>query len=90
MGEDYSAFEVFNENAEQCAEFKSNTIKPYAFAELINDTGVFYGNANLIVEKMSAGHTVTRRMNTRFTAPLSYSEGYSKHTFFCYQKFSKR
>ena len=80
VGKDYSTFEVFNENAEQCAEFKSNTIKPYAFAELINDTGVFYGNANLIVEKMSAGHTVVDKL---------YNE-YHYRNMFSYMEYDAR
>ena len=73
VGKDYSTFEVFNDNAEQCAEFKSNTIKPYAFAELINDTGVFYDNANLVVEKMSAGHTVVDKLYNEYHYRNMYS-----------------
>ena len=62
VGKDYSAFEIIDANCEQYAEFKSNKIKPYAYAEVIRNIGIWYNNANLIVEKMSAGHTVVEKL----------------------------
>lgn len=64
VGKDYSAFEIIDANCEQYAEFKSNKIKPYAYAEIIRNIGTWYNNANLIVEKMSAGHTVVEKLYT--------------------------
>ena len=62
IGVDYSAIEVINVNCEQCLEFKSNAIKPYAYAKIVKDVGIFYNNANLVVEKQSAGHTVVDKL----------------------------
>lgn len=37
LGQDYSAFQVLTEDGRQVAEFKSNKIKPFQYAELVND-----------------------------------------------------
>jgi len=73
VGKDYSAFEVIDANAEQVAEFKSNKIKPYAYAEIIRDIGIWYNKANLVVEKMSAGHTVTEKLYNEYRYRNMYS-----------------
>ena len=58
MSQDYSAIEVLSADGIQMAEFKSNKIKPFQFAELVNDIGIYYNRALLVVEKASAGHVV--------------------------------
>lgn len=73
VGKDYSAFEIVDANCEQCAEFKSNKIKPYQYSQIVRDIGIFYNNANLIVEKMSAGHTVVEKLYNEFHYHNMYS-----------------
>lgn len=62
LRQDYSVVEVLNQDGEQVAEFRSNTIKPYEFAEVVNDIGRYYNNAYLVVEKASSGHSVLDRL----------------------------
>lgn len=37
LGQDYSAIEIIDQNGEQVAEFKSNKIKPFVFASIVNE-----------------------------------------------------
>ncbi|WP_129598435.1 terminase large subunit domain-containing protein [Anaerophilus nitritogenes] len=62
LKQDYSVVEVLDSEGEQVAEFRSNTIKPYQFAEITNDIGRYYNYAYMVVEKASAGHTVLDRL----------------------------
>lgn len=66
MGQDYSAFHVLSDEGIQVAEFKSNKIKPFQYAELVNDIGIYFNRALLIVEKMSAGHTVVDKLKNDY------------------------
>lgn len=66
LGQDYSAFQILTEDAVQIAEFKSNKIKPFQFAELVNDVGLYYNKALLVVEKASAGHTVVDKLKNDY------------------------
>lgn len=66
MAQDYSAFHVVSEDGIQVAEYKSNRIKPFQFAELVNDIGVYFYHALLVVEKASAGHTVVDKLKNDY------------------------
>jgi len=66
LGQDYSAIEIINAEGVQCCEFKSNTIKPFQFAELVNDLAVFYNKGYLVVEKASSGHTVIDKLKNEY------------------------
>jgi Terminase-like family. len=66
LGQDYSAFQVLTEDGRQVAEFKSNKIKPFQFAELVNDVGIYFNKALLVVEKASAGHTVVDKLKNDY------------------------
>jgi hypothetical protein len=66
LGQDYSAFEVVNQDGVQICEFKSNTIKPFQFAELVHDMAVYYNRGYLVVEKASAGHTVIDKLKNEY------------------------
>lgn len=66
LGQDYSAFQVLTEDGRQVAEFKSNKIKPFQFAELVNDVGLYFNKALLVVEKASAGHTVVDKLKNDY------------------------
>lgn len=66
LGQDYSAFQVVTEDGRQVAEFKSNKIKPFQFAELVNDVGLYFNKALLVVEKASAGHTVVDKLKNDY------------------------
>lgn len=62
LKQDYSVVEVLNSEGEQVAEFYSNTVKPYEFAGIVSDIGVYFNNAYLVVEKASSGHSVIDRL----------------------------
>lgn len=64
IGSDNSAIEIIDAEGYQVFEFASNKIKPYEFAELVRAIGIYYGKSLLVVEKMSAGHTVVDNLYT--------------------------
>lgn len=64
--QDYSAIEIIDEDGKQVAEFRSNKIKPFTFAQVVNDIGLYYNKALLVVEKASAGHTVIDKLKNDF------------------------
>lgn len=56
-------------------EFASNKIKPYAFAELVREIGKYYYTCLLVIEKLSAGHTVVDKLydsNNRYINLYKY------------------
>lgn len=56
---DNSCFQVIDSSSlEQVAEFYSNLIMPHEFAQVINEIGVFYNNALIVVENMGPGGAV--------------------------------
>ncbi len=59
---DYSVICILDEEGYQCAEWRSNKVKPYEFSELVYKIGQFYNSGLLIVEKASAGHTVVDKV----------------------------
>lgn len=63
LGEDYSVISVIDEDAFQCAEWRSNLIKPYEFAELVYKMALLYNKGLLVIEKASAGHTVVDKVS---------------------------
>ncbi len=62
LGQDYSVISIIDEDAFQCAEWRSNKIKPYEYAELVYEMALFYNKGLLIIEKASAGHTVVDKI----------------------------
>jgi hypothetical protein len=66
VGGDYSAIEVVNQDCEQVMEFKSNTIKPFEFTELIHDLAIYYNKAYLVIEKASSGHSVLDKLKNDY------------------------
>lgn len=62
VGKDSSTCMILNKDGEEVAMFKDNKIKPYAFAEFINELGRYYNKAHLVVEKASGGHSVIERL----------------------------
>ena len=62
IGSDNSVIEIVDQNGIQVFEFASNKIKPYEFADLVREVGNYYGTALLVVEKLSAGHTVVDKL----------------------------
>lgn len=63
---DYSVICVLDEDGYQCAEWRSNKVKPYIFAEIVRDLGHMYNGGLLVVEKASAGHTVVDKLHSDF------------------------
>lgn len=72
LGGDFSTIEMIDEEGEQVAEFKSNKIKPYDFAHLVNDIGIYYNNANAVVEKNAAGNIIVDKLKHDYQYPNMY------------------
>lgn len=62
INSDNSVIEVVDESGFQCMEFASNKIKPYQFADLVREIGNMYNTGLLVIEKLSAGHTVLDKL----------------------------
>lgn len=59
---DSSTIFVMDKDGKQVAEFKSNKIKPYEFADIVDCVGRWYFKGLLTVEKASGGHSVIERL----------------------------
>lgn len=59
---DYSTIFVMDRDGKQVAEFRSNKIKPYEFADIVDCVGRWYFKGLLTVEKASGGHSVIERL----------------------------
>ena len=66
LGKDFSTIEVIDQDGAQVAEFRNNKTKAFQFAEIVNDIGIFYNKALLVVEKASAGHTVCDKLRNEY------------------------
>ena len=51
-----------DKEGKQAAQFKSNKIKPYQFADIVDAVGSWYNKGLLRVEKASGGHSVIERL----------------------------
>ena len=59
---DYSVISIVDKDGFQCAEWRSNKVKPYEFTEVVFQLALFYNRGLLVIEKASAGHTVIDRL----------------------------
>lgn len=59
---DYSTIFIMDKEGKQVAQFKSNKIKPYEFADIVDAVGRWYNKGLLTVEKASGGHSVIERL----------------------------
>lgn len=59
---DYTVITIYTDDAEQVAEFRANTVKPYDIAEILYNLGIYYNNANIIVENASTGGIILDRL----------------------------
>lgn len=59
---DSSTIYVMDKDGKQAAQFKSNKIKPYEFADIVDAVGRWYNKGLLTVEKASGGHSVIERL----------------------------
>ncbi len=73
---DYSVIEIFDEECRQVAEFASNKIKPYDFAEIVNDLGTYFQKPLLVIEKANAGHVIVDKLkhDFKYTNLYKYKE----------------
>jgi len=62
VGKDYSTAVVMNSNREVCATYRSNTIDPSKFGDLLFYLGRYYNNALLAVESNSMGIATLNRL----------------------------
>ncbi len=75
IGIDNSVISIVDKNGFQCFEFANNKIKPYEFAELVRIVGTYYNTCLLVIEKLSAGHTVVDKLydsNNRYINLYKY------------------
>lgn len=75
LGSDNSVISIVDEDGFQVFEFAYNKIKPYEFSDLVREVGYFYNTGLLVVEKMSAGHTVVSKLydgNSRYINLYKY------------------
>lgn len=75
IGSDNSVISIVDKEGFQCFEFSNNKIKPYEFAELVREVGLYYNTCLLVVEKLSAGHTVVDKLydsNNRYINLYKY------------------
>ena len=59
---DYSTMFVMDKEGKQVAEFHSNKVKPYEYADVIDAVGRWYNKALLTIEKASGGHTCIEKL----------------------------
>ena len=59
---DSSTIYVSDKEGRQVAQFKSNKVKPYEFADIIDAMGRWYNKGLLVVEKASGGHACIERL----------------------------
>ncbi|MBR4589127.1 MAG: hypothetical protein IKO36_00570 [Bacteroidaceae bacterium] len=55
---DYSVICVLDTDGFQCAEWRSNRIKPYEFSDIVLAMAQWFNDGLLVIERASAGHTV--------------------------------
>ena len=75
IGSDNSVISIVDSDGFQCFEFANNKIKPYEFAELVRAVGKYYNTCLLVIEKLSAGHTVVDKLydsNNRYINLYKY------------------
>jgi len=76
---DYSVIEIIDQNGFQAGELRTKT-KPFIFAKLCNDTGRYFNNGMLVIERASSGHAVLCNLKEDYNYPNLYRAGdYDKH-----------
>lgn len=79
---DYSTIFVMDSDGQQVAQFKSNKIKPYQFADVVDSVGRWYNKGLLTIEKASGGHSVIEK--------LRYEKHYMNMTKYkCYDELRR-
>ena len=77
---DYSVISVMDEDGYQCAEWRSNKVKPYEFTDVVLAMAHWYNDGLLIIERASAGHTVLDK--------IVHEHRY--HNIFKYKEYDQR
>lgn len=77
---DYSVITVMDKDGFQCAEWRSNRVKPYEFADIVIAVAEWYNNGLLIIERASAGHTVLDKI----------THNHKYHNVFKYKEYDQR
>lgn len=66
VGQDSSVIDIYNQDAVQVAQFRSNKIQAYNIASICNEIGLWYNRALLIVEKASTGGVILDRLRNMY------------------------
>jgi hypothetical protein len=77
---DNSCIEVFDQTTlEQVAEFYSNKIPPYIFAQVVNEVGIYFNHALAIIENMGPGGAVLSNLQHELSYDNIYFEKQGKN-----------
>ncbi len=78
---DNSVLEVFdNSTMEQVAEFVSNKIQPYQFAQVLNEIAIYYNHALVVVENNGSGGAVLTNLQHQLFYDNIYFENANSKT----------
>lgn len=78
---DNSCFQVIDvANMEQVAEFYSNTVPPSTFASILNQVGIYYNTATMVVENNAVGGAVLNSLSNDLGYEAVYYENKKSST----------
>ena len=67
IGKDSSCIEIVDSDGFQVGEFSSNKIKPYEFAQVVYELGIYFNYALLVIEKASSGNIVLEKLRNEYS-----------------------
>ncbi|MFD2703930.1 terminase large subunit domain-containing protein [Salibacterium lacus] len=76
-GGDYSAMAIYDEDGQQALTWQDNRTPVYRFAEIINEMGILYNDALVVVEANSYGTPLLERLRNEY----QYMNLYKQRTF---------
>lgn len=78
---DNSCFQIIDKaTLEQVAEFYSNTVPPHIFAQILNQIGLFYKEAEIVIENAGVGTAVLNILHHELQYENLFFEGNSQKT----------
>lgn len=67
IGQDYSVIDIYDSDASQVAQFRSNKVQPYEIANIANELCRYYNKALIVCEKASGGHIILDRLRNTYS-----------------------
>lgn len=79
IGQDYTVVDILDTNGMEVAQFRTNKIQAYEMAIIVNEIGLWYNKALIVVEKASTGGVILDRLKNTFQYRNIYkSKDYDK------------